>query len=455
MQTEAVFENISQRIQKELANSQKSIFIAVAWFTNNKLFEELIKKANEGCVVSLIISDDSINQNSSIDYQRLNINKSKCFLIGKKSIEVMHNKFCVIDYSTVITGSYNWSYKAEINFENIIITNDDTILAKQFITEFEKIRNLYYPNYDKGEAIFPLTKIIRRLEIVQNYILLEDFQDLDKEVRKLKCHDFNSNIKEILDDISKGEFAQAVINIRKFIESNHQLVIWTDLELTTLNLEIKNLENQLNSYDNEKIELEKLLSEFQHVHTVKLSKIILEILKFRKVKYKNNKSKYEEAVNDEKKYRAQVNAEKKIEINELTVDQKSEIKQKFRKATVLCHPDKVPDEFEDAAKEIFVRLVKAYETNNLDTVSDILENLEKGGYLKLRLDTISDKEQLKSAKLKLRKRIKAVKSEIISIKQSKIYKTVEEIDNWKLYFVEMKGKLEQELEKIKSEIELM
>ena len=216
MQTEAVFENISQRIQKELANSQKSIFIAVAWFTNNKLFEELIKKAKEGCVVSLIISDDSINQNSSIDYQRLNINKSKCFLIGKKSIEVMHNKFCVIDYSTVITGSYNWSYKAEINFENIIITNDDTILAKQFITEFEKIRNLYYPNYDKGEAIFPLTKIIRRLEIVQNYILLEDFQDLDKEVRKLKCHDFNSNIKEILDDISKGEFAQAVINIRKF-----------------------------------------------------------------------------------------------------------------------------------------------------------------------------------------------------------------------------------------------
>ena len=35
-----------------------------------------------------------------------------------------------------IRDRYNWSYKAESNFENVIITNNDTILAEQFINEF-------------------------------------------------------------------------------------------------------------------------------------------------------------------------------------------------------------------------------------------------------------------------------------------------------------------------------
>src|SRR5688572_27433069 len=118
MQTEAVFENIAERIQHEISKAQKSIFIAVAWFTNNNIFNELVGKARNGCTVSLIISNDSINLNSSNDFEALRIAKSKVYKIGNSETELMHNKFCIIDYSTVITGSYNWSYKAENNFEN-------------------------------------------------------------------------------------------------------------------------------------------------------------------------------------------------------------------------------------------------------------------------------------------------------------------------------------------------
>ena len=45
MQTEAVFENIAERIQSEISKAQKSIFIAVAWFTNKNLFNSLVEKA--------------------------------------------------------------------------------------------------------------------------------------------------------------------------------------------------------------------------------------------------------------------------------------------------------------------------------------------------------------------------------------------------------------------------
>ena len=186
MQTEAIFENIAERIQQEICKAQKSIFIAVAWFTNKNLFNELLLKAKNGCTVSLIISNDKINQNSQIDFDQLQICNFHIFKIGNGDTVLMHNKFCVIDYNTVITGSYNWSYKAASNFENVIITSDDTILAEQFILEFINIRNQYYPNVPKYDHDFPLSKIVKRLEILKNYILLEDIKELKKESIKLK-----------------------------------------------------------------------------------------------------------------------------------------------------------------------------------------------------------------------------------------------------------------------------
>ena len=119
MQTEAIFENIANRIIEEIKAANKSIYIAVAWFTNKSIFEELLKKAKQGCSIQIIISNDEINENSSIDFELLEKSNGNVYKIGNGGSELMHNKFCVIDYNTVITGSYNWSYKAESNFENI------------------------------------------------------------------------------------------------------------------------------------------------------------------------------------------------------------------------------------------------------------------------------------------------------------------------------------------------
>ena len=41
MQTEALFEGIAERIGLELEQAEHSIYIAVAWFTNKLIFDEL------------------------------------------------------------------------------------------------------------------------------------------------------------------------------------------------------------------------------------------------------------------------------------------------------------------------------------------------------------------------------------------------------------------------------
>ena len=453
MQSEAVFDNIAERIIQEINKARKSIFIAVAWFTNKNLFDELLKKARNGCTVSLIISNDNINLNSSIDFEQLITDKFKVYKIGNGDTELMHNKFCVIDYSTVITGSYNWSYKAESNFENVIITSNDTTLAEQFISEFNNIRRQYYPDVVNEEIVFPLNKIIKRLEILKNYILLEDIEELNKESSKLKEYDFNSDLEDIIEDIRKEELGSAINKIQIFISKNQQLSIWTDPEIAALKLEIKNLENQLNGFDNEKIELEKLLSEFQHRHTIELGEIILDILKLRKLKFKSDKTKYQEAENDERQYREQVDNEKEKEIFVLTDEQKLELKKKFRKATVLCHPDKVADEFKEAAQRIFIELKHAYDANDLKKVSEILDELEKGNFFKTKSETVQEKDLLKAAIAKLKRQIKILETEIIAIKESEPYKTIISIENWDDYFKRTKEKLQRELEELQLEIE--
>jgi hypothetical protein len=453
MQTEAVFENIAERILEEITKANKSIYIAVAWFTNKNLFNELVNKARGGCSISLIISNDEINHNSSIDFERLITPNSKVYKIGNGNTELMHNKFCVIDHSTIITGSYNWSYKAESNFENVIITNNDTSLAEQFISEFNNIRKQYYPDDIKEDLVFPLNKIIKRLEILKNYILLEDIEELNREILKLKEYSFNNDLSEIIEEIIKDEFASAINKIQNFISKNQQLSIWNDPEIAALKLEIKNLENQLNGYDNEKIELEKLLSEFQYRHSIELGEIILDILKLRKIKFKEDKDKFEEAENDEKEYQQQYDSENEKEIFDLNDEEKNELKKKFRSATILCHPDKVSDEFKNAAQEIFIELKNAYDTNNLKRVIEILEDLEKGNYFKSKSDTILEKEQLKAAIAKLRKQIEKLEIDIVSIKQSDTFKTIIEIVDWDAYFNNTKQMLQIELDHLKEEIE--
>ncbi len=452
MQTEAVFENIAERIEQEISKAQKSIFIAVAWFTNKKLFNELLKKARNGCSISIIISDDWINLNSYLDFGQLAINHSRVYWVGNGDTELMHNKFCVIDYNTVITGSYNWSYKAESNFENVIITSNDTTLAEQFITEFNHIRKRYYPDEPKSDIVFPISKIIKRLEILKNYILLEDVEELKKETGKLVVFDFNADLDEIIEDIRGEEFALAIKKIQNFISKNQLLSIWIDPEVSALKFEIKNLENQLNAFDNEKIELEKLLSEFQYRHAIELGSIILEILRLRKLKFIANRSKYEEADNDEKQYQEQVNEEKGKVVYELTEDEKYEHKRTFRKATVLCHPDKVSDEFKIAAQEVFIELKEAYDKNDLKKVSEILNDLEKGNYFKYRSETVLEADLLKVAIAKLRRQIQTLETEIITIKQSDTYKTIISIADWDEYFRITKGKLQVEMEELKLEI---
>ncbi len=70
---EAYFNNIEQQIIRYLSVAEKQVFVAVAWFTNETLYEEVLKCLQRGVSVTVLLLDDYINRNDlALDFSVLN-----------------------------------------------------------------------------------------------------------------------------------------------------------------------------------------------------------------------------------------------------------------------------------------------------------------------------------------------------------------------------------------------
>ncbi|WP_169045819.1 phospholipase D-like domain-containing protein [Aeromonas salmonicida] len=144
------FENIEQQIHNELNKAQKIVKICVAWFSSPRYISTIKSLRERNVIVELICNKD--RPNSYIDGKDFDffLRINSYFHYG-----LMHHKFCVIDNSTVITGSYNWSKNASNHLENIIVAKNDFNFAKLFLHEFEdiKLMDSSYARYVKEDKI--------------------------------------------------------------------------------------------------------------------------------------------------------------------------------------------------------------------------------------------------------------------------------------------------------------
>ena len=136
---QSFFENIEERIISRINTSEHSIFVAVAWFTNQLLFDSLIDviKLKKNIDVKILMLNDILNRNEfGLDFGILT-KMGADVRFAKSNKGTMHNKFCIID-DLVITGSYNWTYHANNNSENIIMTDEESVV-NSYREEFDKL----------------------------------------------------------------------------------------------------------------------------------------------------------------------------------------------------------------------------------------------------------------------------------------------------------------------------
>lgn len=120
------------------------MLIAVAWFTNQTIGNEILNKRDID--IEIVVDDNKTNRNCP---NLLKIQEAKIDLNFIKNLNkiyyLMHNKFCVIDNKHVISGSYNWTKNANTNDENITIISDKPTAAI-YAQEFRRIKDIKFPN---------------------------------------------------------------------------------------------------------------------------------------------------------------------------------------------------------------------------------------------------------------------------------------------------------------------
>lgn len=128
----AHFQYLADQVVAFVAGAQKHLQIAVCWFSHRDIFEALLRKIKEGVAVDLIIEYDTQNIHAEgLDFQKF-IKSGGC-LYARREAGLMHHKFAIADGSTLLNGSYNWTYNS--NAENILIS-DDPDLIHQFQAAF-------------------------------------------------------------------------------------------------------------------------------------------------------------------------------------------------------------------------------------------------------------------------------------------------------------------------------
>ena len=124
-----------------LDGATKSIYVAMYWITDNSLLDRLIAAKKRNVEVEIYIDASSPNITESLEKLLKNDIVPIVFPSRKNGSGILHDKFFMIDFETVFTGSANFTrsafdHNADVfNFENMVRI-DSFEVASQYLKAF-------------------------------------------------------------------------------------------------------------------------------------------------------------------------------------------------------------------------------------------------------------------------------------------------------------------------------
>lgn len=386
MQVELIYNNISDFISKELYTAKESIVLCTPLFDNIELLKALIVRKKNKCDVKVIVADRPENEKFFNDVDSLIHGKPDICKVPLAEAWILEDSFCLVDEKTVMTGSFSY-FKKHSDSDHFLIAN--------------------YENINLGTQFKQHVEELLQLESLQEARIVSSSPAENTGVQK-----------------------------------------WQNNRVGALKLQLSNYENQHRAFDIEKMELNKILVDFNHQHTMELGDIIMDILELRTELLQDDEALLE-AQEDKDAYEENYNAEQNKDIIDLNQDDRKALKKLFREATILCHPDKFSQaskEVQEQAEDIFKALNDANAMNDIDTVQELLKRL-KVGFLSMDNLAVKDSVEFYQGKINMfRDKLSAIINEVFNIKHSETYLTITEIENWDNYFTAMKASLQEELE---------
>lgn len=336
-------------------------------------------------------------------------------------------------------------------------------------------------NSDYAMAILQIENYIARFSGIALYIdpeisglkmelkaLETKFQELSEEKNEYlnELNEFNIQYNLHLGELIRSIFElkqeflyQKTLVKRKAIEIEQELYAKTNQEinkikeyLSKLKAELDNMDILDGAYEDKIQQYKKVEKEYKNkldeLNNIKnKQKKLEEELEEDPIQqeYEETKSQYEEFDNEYEEIKTQ-------ERYELDADELIELKKSYRAASKLCHPDLVPSELKGQAIELMQNLNEAYAKKDLKKVKQILFMLENGGGFDVVSDSIDNKDVLRAKIDELKIKLREVISDIEAIKIDETFITLQNLDDWELYFEKIKIKLTKDKEWLEQQI---
>lgn len=443
-------DDIQSVILSKLGKAKQEIKVAVAWFTDRKLFQKLKEKQKNGVKVSLIIANHDINFTCGINFQELAQLGGELIVMGNGE-GLMHNKFCIIDFDIVCMGSFNWTISANTrNQEFLNVTSGNQKMVTEFVDEFERLRELC--GKETKLDVPDLSEVFQIFNLIKAFINLNQPNQITPYIYKLQGV---TEVADIKKELEKQDYHKALQLINQFIHNYSRPVSLTQRKLHEIRFKIQYIAYQVEVLETEKMQMESDLEQFMHRYVIELNPIILKILELKKklylklMKYGIHDSTYEELEEEFRQKNEEFQKEVKVKIIDLNNDELKTIKQMHREGVSLCHPDSPHCIYEDKgeANRMFDQLTKAYKTNDIEKVRYLVGEMRLGKSANDD-DNYDEIDYLKAKLVSLEQKYKILLSEILEIKTSDNYKKMPVREKWDIYFEEAKEQLALEYEQL-------
>jgi hypothetical protein len=435
-------------ILEHLDNANKRVCVAVAWFTETTLFDKLLELQNRGVIVEVIITNHDFNR---LDYDVIEQNGGFFAEIGNDD-QLMHMKFCIIDYDTIISGSANWSNRAfTVNNEEVTIVSGNQQRTNDFLEEFDRLKELS-GKIKKHQEALDVSKAFKYFKLIKAFVDLGETTNIQPYIHELKLIKELSPITTLL---LAGKYDLAFIEIEKFEKSYTQLVDVSAIEKAQILSQIKLLSYQIETLEIEKTEIETQIEQFNHRYIIELNPLISKILALKKKIYEKLKkhgivdNSFETIEEEFNQKNEEYQEEIKIIIPELSNEDTADIKKMHREAVKLCHPDSPSCIYKDKAEaaKIFGELVNAVKANDIEKVRYIWTELKAGNAV-ADVDQYSELEHLRAKLETLKTKYNYLFNELSIIQTSETCQMILKIDDWTEYFENQKVLLRQEHENL-------
>ena len=148
-----------------------------------------------------------------------------------------------------------------------------------------------------------MNEILKRLEIIKSSIAIDDEEIIELQVMKLNKLSLNIEIKNIISKLENHEYSSALFDIENYLKRYSSVVEYIDTEVQSLKLELKSLENKLQTLSEQKIEYLNDIEEFNTLYNLHLGELLKDILNLKKeilykqtIKQQEKRKKYEDDI---------------------------------------------------------------------------------------------------------------------------------------------------------------